>query len=224
MDADAQRSGRRRRGLTRPAALLAIACVVALLGLLAYGISSRAPNTAIDARLAQGRPAAAPDFKLQVLQAGSLGARLSRRLAPTLTRRELDLRALRGAPVVLNFWASWCPPCRTEAPLLEHSWRGAREHGVLFVGLNMQDVTTDARDFMRAYGVDFLNLRDPPGDQARRWGVTGLPETFFLSARGSVVGHVIGALSAQQLARGVALATSGRALAAQVGGAEQPTR
>jgi cytochrome c biogenesis protein CcmG/thiol:disulfide interchange protein DsbE len=95
---------------------------------------------------------------------------------------------------------------------------------VLFVGLNMQDVTDDANDFLDTFGIDYLNIRDRSNDVARRYGLTGIPETYFVSARGNVVGHVIGVVSADQLREGIRAARSGRPRASREGGARKPAR
>ncbi len=95
---------------------------------------------------------------------------------------------------------------------------------MLFVGLDMQDVTEDARTFTRHFNIDYLNIRDPTNDVARHYGATGVPETFFISARGDVVNHVIGVVSTAQLQAGIAAAVAGRPHAARQGGAQRPTR
>lgn len=136
----------------------------------------------------------------------------------------MDLDELRGTPIVLNFWASWCIPCREEAPTLEQSWQRARRRGVLFLGLNMQDVRGDALDFLRRFGQTFPNVRDPSNATSRKWGATGIPETFFISARGDVVGHVRGVVNEQQLRDGINAARAGRPRGAQTGGEQRPTR
>jgi cytochrome c biogenesis protein CcmG, thiol:disulfide interchange protein DsbE len=213
-----------RQLLKRIPALLALGGVLALVILLAYGLTTKSPDATIDTQLSGGRSAAAPGFNLEVLQVGNLGPRLAAHLPSALRDKHIDLDELRGMPVVLNFWASWCPPCRTEAPLLQRGWQQARPAGTLFVGLDQQDVTGDAHDFLREFHTDYLNVRDPPGEVAHRWGVTGLPETFFISARGEVVDHVIGAVSAAQLRNGIAAARAGLPRRAQQGGARRPTR
>lgn len=126
--------------------------------------------------------------------------------------------------MVLNFWASWCDPCQAEAPVLRRANQRWREQGVLFVGLDMQDIREDAREFLREFQLDFPQVRDPTNATARRWGVSGIPETFFISARGEVVGHVIGAISAQQLDAGARAAQQGRPLSATRGGDRRSTR
>jgi cytochrome c biogenesis protein CcmG/thiol:disulfide interchange protein DsbE len=212
------------RHLARLPALIALLTVGALIALLVYGLGQRSPSDTIDGTLAHARAATPPGFELGVLQRGALGGMLGPPLAPVLRDNRVSLRELRGLPVALNFWASWCPPCRTEAPVLARGWLTARRQGMLYLGLDMQDLTGDARDFMRHFGISYLNIRDPVDDVAHRWGVTGLPETFFISRGGKVVDHVIGALSPHQLDRGMRAAASGRPTAATQGGARQVTR
>lgn len=183
-----------------------------LVGLLGYGLASQAPNRTIDGELAQGRAAAAPGFDLPVLHRGELGP-LAERLRGPLADGRLSLAELHGSPVVLNFWASWCDPCRDEALLLEAGWRSARSYGVVFVGLNMQDARADARRFLREFEVSYPNVRDASDARARAWGTTGLPETFFLSRDGRVVAHVVGLIREPQMRAGLEAALTGRAVA-----------
>ena len=204
--------------------VVAVAVAVLFVALLAYGLLSKAPDDSIDQGLKRSGSAAAPGVELPVLERGSLGPALSARVGPALARSRLNLSELRGVPVVLNFWASWCDPCRTEAPLLQRAWQGAQGGGVLFLGLNMQDITDDAHAFTRDARITFPGIRDRSNGVARRWGVTGLPETFFIAPNGRVVGHVIGAVSEQQLAEGIAAARAGRVLGVEGGGARRETR
>jgi cytochrome c biogenesis protein CcmG, thiol:disulfide interchange protein DsbE len=209
-----------RRGL-RAAAL---ALVLLFIALLVYGLAAKAPNNDIGRALGEGSPAPAPGFELPVLQRGSLGERLAERLESALADDRIALAELRGTPVVLNFWASWCPPCRVEAPRLERAWQRRRAEGVLMLGLDMQDVTEDARAFLDEFKISYTNVRDRSDEVARRWGVAALPETFFITARGQIVGHVIGSISEQQLAGGVRAARTGRVLGAKSGGESRSTR
>jgi cytochrome c biogenesis protein CcmG/thiol:disulfide interchange protein DsbE len=203
---------------------LGMLAAAGFVGLLVYGVAAQAPDRTIDDALARAEAVDAPGFELDVLRRGRVPATLG----PVVDRAAADgriaLSELRGTPVVLNFWASWCDPCRVEAPVLERGWRQAGRHGVLFVGLDMQDVTGDAREFLREFSISYPNVREAGRETARRYGITGLPETFFISARGQVVGHVIGALAPGQLRAGVAAARSGRAAPASEGGERQPAR
>jgi cytochrome c biogenesis protein CcmG, thiol:disulfide interchange protein DsbE len=214
-----------RRSTLRYAARLAALGVVALfVALLAYGLMSKPADRTIDSSLADAEAPPAPAFALEVLQDGAPGQRLERLLRPAVADGELALAELRGSPVVLNFWASWCPPCREEAPRLERTWRTNRARGVVVLGLDMQDLTGDARAFIREFGISYPNVRDPGDDVARDWGVTGLPETFFISARGRVVAHVIGAISNGQLEAGIMAAARGRPAGVLQGGDRRSTR
>jgi cytochrome c biogenesis protein CcmG, thiol:disulfide interchange protein DsbE len=200
-----------------------LSLIAGLLALVVYGLTASSPDDSIDSRLAERRAAEAPALELPVLQQGSLGP-LSDELRPALADDRLALGELPGIPVVLNFWASWCPPCRSEAPLLERTWRSMRGEGVVMLGLNMQDLTGDARDFMREFHVSYPNVRDQSDDVAIDWGVAALPETFFIDARVRVVGHVIGAVSDSQLRAGIAAARSGKPVGVRSGGDRRPTR
>lgn len=198
---------------------------VAMIALLGYGLISRAPDTGIDDSLTAGHAARAPGFQLDVLQRGDLDAPLTSALTAPLRDGRIALGELRGVPVVLNFWASWCVPCREEASLLQRSWeRDARPRGVLMLGLDMQDTDEDARAFMRDFHVSYLNIRDPTNDTSRRYGATGIPETFFISTRGQIVGHVIGVVTPEQLSAGITAAKTGRVTAATLGGAQRRAR
>jgi cytochrome c biogenesis protein CcmG/thiol:disulfide interchange protein DsbE len=215
-EAPARRGPLRLAG--RAAAILVAAGFVAL---LAYGISTKSPNTSIDDSIRGGHAVAAPGFTLPVLLPGvgaSAGVRAAERGG------SLSLARLRGAAVILNFWASWCVPCRDEVPVLERFWRAQRARGAVVLGLDMQDVTDDARAFARGLGMTYPAVRDRGNDVARRYGTTGIPETFFISASGRVVGHVIGVVSAAQLASGLAAARAGRPLGVRRGGARRATR
>lgn len=203
--------------------VVALACA-AVVALLVYGLIARSPDTAIDDSLARGRAPVAPGFTLAVLDRGALGQRLDAALRPTLADGSVSLRELRGHRIVVNFWASWCAPCRQEAPLLQRSWMTARRDGVLFIGLDMQDLSPDARGFLTRYGTDYLTIRDPGNTAARSYGVTGVPETFFVSARGRVVNHVIGVATPDDLRAGIAATATGRPVRARRDGPQGRTR
>jgi cytochrome c biogenesis protein CcmG, thiol:disulfide interchange protein DsbE len=88
------------------------------------------------------------------------------------------------------------------APVLERAWRRWDPRGVLFLGLDIQDVPGDPRGFLREFGISYPSVREPGNGIARAYGSTGLPETYFVSGQGRIVGHVLGAISSEQLRRG----------------------
>lgn len=108
---------------------------------------------------------------------------------------KLSLSSLRGKAVVVNFWASWCIPCKQEAPLLESAWRRWRSRGVVVVGVDSNDFVGEARRFMRKYGVTYPVVNDGPASVARDYGVVFLPETFFVAQNGRLTGHLAGQIS-----------------------------
>jgi thiol-disulfide isomerase/thioredoxin len=97
-----------------------------------------------------------------------------------------------STPVVVNFWASWCVPCREEAPLLEAAWRRYRDR-VAFVGVDVLDGRAEARRFVAEHGLTYPQRFDEGRRAARAYRVAGVPETFFIDRRGRLVGHYIGA-------------------------------
>ena len=111
---------------------------------------------------------------------------------------ELELASLRGKAVVLNVWASWCIPCKEEAPFLEQVWRDNRSRGLVVVGLDAKDFRRDARRFMRRYELTFPVVFDGPGDTIASYGVTGFPETFVLDREGRVIETFVGAVNSDE--------------------------
>lgn len=105
---------------------------------------------------------------------------------------------LRGRPVVINFWASWCIPCREEAPLLEKTWRAYRDQGVVFLGVNIKDAESDARRFVQDFDITYPIVRDLDQSLTQDFGVKGLPETFFVDHRWTFIGTISGAKTGDQ--------------------------
>jgi cytochrome c biogenesis protein CcmG/thiol:disulfide interchange protein DsbE len=197
--------------------LSALAAVVGLLGLLVWATFAAGRGSSLVARVAAGKKPAAPGFNLGVLWAHS--ETWPPALKAAIADGRLDLRELRGHPVALNFWASWCVPCRQEAPILHAS--ALRHRGrVVFVGVDVRDLTGDARGFTRKYKVNYVSVRDGSGDKTwASYGLTGVPETYFLDAEGRIVAHVPGAVSAQTLEEGIATITRSSPGGALQGGA-----
>lgn len=165
---------------------LSVAAVLALLALLIWKVAHQGKGAA--GQLAQGKTPPAPHFDLGRLDGGG----------------NLSLASLRGKVVVLNFWASWCAPCKSEAPRLEAAWKRYRSRGVVVVGVDAQDFSVDARRFIRKHGLTYPNVHDGPGGVLPKYGVTGFPETYFVDRRGRLVGErVEGEISAQRLTDGI---------------------
>jgi len=198
-----------------------VLAAVAFVALLAYGLTTKATNSTIDDALSRGESVPAPGFTLSSLAEGRDAGDA---WAKAASDGDVSLSELRGTPLVLNFWASWCDPCRAEAKVLEKAWKQQSGSDVLFLGLDAQDAREDARDFISQFGLTFPHVRDPGNDTQRAWGVTGLPETYFIAADGSVVGHVIGTVDDGQLRDGIAAAKSGRPAGADQGGEQRPVK
>src|SRR5205823_1456377 len=127
----------------------------------------------------------------------------------SLADGQVALSELRGYPVVLNFWASWCVPCKDEAPRLAAS---AREHAgkVVFLGIDIQDFKGDGRAFLKRFHAPYVSVRSGSGSVENAYGVIGLPETYWLDRRGRIIAHVAGEVSRAQLEAGIQGAVSAR--------------
>jgi cytochrome c biogenesis protein CcmG/thiol:disulfide interchange protein DsbE len=148
-----------------------IAMASLLVGLLAYGVVSQGTDTSIDAAVAAGKRPPAPDAKLPLLGEETQGA----------------VDDYRGKVVLVNFWASWCPPCTDELPLLQRTQTVMAASGATVLGINTRDATEKALAFVDRYKLTFPSLRDGSGDFAEKWGLTGYPESFLLDETGRVV-------------------------------------
>jgi cytochrome c biogenesis protein CcmG/thiol:disulfide interchange protein DsbE len=124
---------------------------------------------------------------------------------PGLDGRPVDLAALRGRPVVVNFWATWCEPCVREFPLLRQAAAGHRADRLAVVGVLTSDRPAAARDFVGAYGATWPVGLDPAATTAGRWGAVGLPHTYFVRPDGTLASHQLGELTRPALDRQLAL-------------------
>jgi thiol-disulfide isomerase/thioredoxin len=116
--------------------------------------------------------------------------------------KQVSLSQYKGKPVIVNFWASWCDPCQQETPLLA-SWYKQQHGHVVLLGLDENDTTAKALAFVKAKDVTYPIGFDPNVTVAGKYGVDGLPQTFFLNAKHQIVDHVLGALTKETLAAGV---------------------
>lgn len=119
----------------------------------------------------------------------------------TLDGQRVALADMQGSPIVINFWASWCRPCRDEAPLLVAADGRYRSQGLRVLGIVYEDTPDNARAFTRQYGQTYPGLLDPDGRTAIDYGVLGIPETFFVDRSGMVRSRQVGALTAAELDR-----------------------
>jgi cytochrome c biogenesis protein CcmG, thiol:disulfide interchange protein DsbE len=129
-------------------------------------------------------------------------------VAPAFTLRRLEgpgrvsLDSYRGRPVVLNFWASWCEPCKNEAAVLERDWTSDSKRGVVFLGVDFHDLDSDARRFVGAHGLTFPMLEDGSGNVTTGlYGVSQAPETYVLDRQGRIVAHLRGPITNPAFAR-----------------------
>ena len=167
-------------------AQVAVAVVTFFLVLLLWTLTHS--NGGVAAALNRGKTPVAPSFALTSLS-GS---------------RSINLETYGGRVIVVNFWASWCGPCRGETPALNRAWQHWKSHLVTFIGVDTRDVKGDGRAFAQSAHISYPVGYDGSGRTARAYGVGALAAAFVISPRGRVVARFLGAVSAQKLSAAIA--------------------
>jgi cytochrome c biogenesis protein CcmG, thiol:disulfide interchange protein DsbE len=142
----------------------------ARIALLAYGVTATGNDTTLDEALAKGERVTAPVAELPRLGASGTGS----------------LADEKGKVVVLNVWASWCPPCKSEMPLLQRTHDRISPQGGVVLGIDTQEPQEDALGFLRTKHITFPSLRDRDREYGRSLGVSGYPETFVIDREGRI--------------------------------------
>jgi cytochrome c biogenesis protein CcmG/thiol:disulfide interchange protein DsbE len=151
---------------------LVAAAAVALLALLTFGVSRNPDTSSIDSRVADGKFPTAPNSKQALPLLGKSG--------------QASLADFRGKVVVLNMYASWCPPCQAEAPILAKEQPMLAKHNATLVGVAYEDLSSATEKFNRKYHLTYPVLRDVSGSFARSFGANGVPETFIINRKGQI--------------------------------------
>ena len=179
--AERSASGARRASPLRVVAVaLAVAGTLGLAALLALGLENRSSVTGRSGATRIDKPAPPIDM-------------------PLFGGESMTLADYADKPVVVNFWASWCGPCRQEAPIFERLSREYGERGVAFIGVNIQDAESDAEAYLREFGITYPNGLDADGSISIDYGVIGIPVTFFIGRDGVVQRRWAGVLRETQL-------------------------
>lgn len=153
---------------------LAYSFLLGLLALLAWGL--------IDSRSGVVSSGIAPDFTLESFEG-----------------KTITLSELKGQVVVINFWASWCPPCREEAAYLEATWRKYKDQGVIFIGVDYADTEAEALAYIDEFDITYFNGPDLGTRISQAYNIQGVPETFFVGKDGEIQDVHIGPLFAPTL-------------------------
>ncbi len=152
---------------------LVVCAAVALIALLAFGVAGQGTNTSIDSQLARGIRPAVPQANLALPVLGSAPSKES-------------VSDLRGKVVVLNVFASWCDPCKAEAPILDRAQRLLSRHDGTVLGVTYLDNSSDAEQFVRREHIDYPVVQDVDDNYVRSFGTTGVPETFVIDRQGRI--------------------------------------
>jgi len=158
----------------RTGLIIAFAIILALLALLAWGLKK--------AQAGPIQKGAAPDFSITGFDG-----------------RSFRLSEHRGHVVIVNFWASWCPPCREEAAYLEQTWRKYEDKDVVFVGVDWVDTEKEALAYIKEFDITYINGPDIGTQAAQAYNIQGVPETFYVAKNGELRGVQIGPLKSPEL-------------------------
>lgn len=169
-DGESQPQAAARTGLPRWVQIAIFVFVIGVIAFFAFGLKARGelqPGTGL-----------APDFTLQ-----------------TFDGKSVKLSDLRGKVVVVNFWASWCVPCRDEAPFLQKTWQEYQNKDVVFMGIDWVDPEPDARAYIKQYGITYLNGPDLGSSISPLFRIKGVPETYFIGKDGKLYGNSLGPIA-----------------------------
>jgi cytochrome c biogenesis protein CcmG/thiol:disulfide interchange protein DsbE len=132
-------------------------------------------------------------------QAPAIGAPVPGFALTAFDGSPLRLEDYQGQVVVVNFFASWCSPCRQEAPAFQQIWNDYQDEEVQFVGIAYKDAASKAQAFLNEYGLTYPSAVDPGSRTARAYGVTGVPETYIVDQQGNLVSHYLGGVTQAEL-------------------------
>ena len=163
--------------------------VAAVGGITAWVISSSS-SRASSSSAASGAPPSAPPPAITTPNAPSGGTAAPGLSLTTLSGGHVSLAQLAGHPVLVNFWASWCHPCRQEFPLLAATLRRYQSRGLEIVGISYQDIPGDARVFAKQEDAHWILARDDDGTVASAYGVRAIPQVFFIRRDGTIASRV----------------------------------
>ena len=165
----------------------AVAVVASLVVLLAIRLFAKAEGDNLVNAVRKGETPPAPNLVLPALDGDE----------------QVSLSQYRGKAVVLNFWASWCQPCKKEAPMLQDAYERYRDEGLVVLGVDAHDLRVDARRFVERYDLTYPIVHDGAGESLERFGLAGFPETWWVDRRGRLVAYVQGEFTKDELERNI---------------------
>ena len=161
-------SASKTAGMPRWIQMLIFVFVIGLLAFFAIGLRARGES--------QPSSGVAPDFKITSMDG----------------RTQYTLSDLKGKVVVLNFWASWCQPCRDEAVFFQNTWSAYKDRGVIFIGIDYVDTESAAQGYLKQYGITYFNGTDLASEISQKYRIKGVPETYFVGKDGNIHGNSLG--------------------------------